>query len=389
MDSPAYDIIVVGAGVVGTFHAYFAALSGARVLLVERDPAPNEATVRNFGMVATGTIATPGKWDKYARATSEIYRHLEAEIDEDLTLRKQGCLYLVETEPEDRVIREFADLSPRIGKQAYYLDREDVLKEYPFAQPDYVRSGLLLPDDMSVDPRKFIHILQRHFTKTGLFDYRPHTCIVKVTSTTSHCALTDAQGNNWQAEKVIICCGTEYRILFPDLFRESPLKISKLQMLLSRPQPHLRLPHSILSGLTLRRYPAFSLCPSYQQLMDSPFEEVFRKWGIHLLFKQADDGSVIIGDSHEYFPLSENGSVSFDVLEEINEAILDYGKRMIRLDDWRIQKTWNGYYLSHPTKEIFKEQIDARIHVATGISGKGMSTAAGFSQRNVELIVDG
>ena len=253
MQTPVYDLIVVGAGVVGTFHAYFAALSGARVLLVERDPAPNEATVRNFGMVATTTIATPGKWDKYARATSEIYRRLEAEIGEDLTLRKQGSLYLVETEPEDQVIREFAELSPRIGKKAWYLDREDVLKEYPFAQPDYVRGGLLLPDDMSVDPRRFIHILLRHFTKTGLFDYRPHTCIVKVASAADHCELTDAQGHTWHADKTVICCGTEYRILFPDLFRDSPLKISKLQMLLSVPQPKLRLPHNLLSGLTLRR----------------------------------------------------------------------------------------------------------------------------------------
>jgi len=31
------DVLVVGAGVLGTFHAYFAALKGYKVLLVERN----------------------------------------------------------------------------------------------------------------------------------------------------------------------------------------------------------------------------------------------------------------------------------------------------------------------------------------------------------------
>ena len=42
-----WDLIVVGAGVLGSFHAYFAARRGWRTLLLERGDWPGEASVRN------------------------------------------------------------------------------------------------------------------------------------------------------------------------------------------------------------------------------------------------------------------------------------------------------------------------------------------------------
>ena len=389
MAKQTYDLIVVGAGVVGTFHAYFAAKAGAKVLLLERNPAPNEATVRNFGMVATTTIAAGGEWDQYASATSEIYHQLEAEIEGDLTLRHKGSLYLVETEAEVQLIREFAAIAPSLGKRAEFLDSKAVLAAYPFADPEYVEGGLLLPNDMSVDPRQFIHRVHKHIRKTELLHYQPGTAIVKAAHTASHCVLTDSQGELYTSEKAIICNGVEYRMLFPELFRQSPLQISKLQMMQTVPQASVRLPHNIMSGLTLRRYPAFAACPSYKSFIKTPFEESYRKWGIHLLFKQADDGSVIIGDSHVYFALNAGDTVRFDVEQEINDAILTYGKRMLHLDSWQMKRSWNGYYMSHPTAHIFSKQISDNLRIATGIGGKGMSTGAGFAKANIEAWFEG
>ena len=67
----------------------------------------------------------------------------------------------------------------------------------------------------------------------------------------------------------------------------------------------------------------------------------------------------------------------------INEAILQYGRQMITLQSWHIQKQWNGYYLIHPQREVFTETIDEKIHVVTGIAGKGMSTGPGFARKHI------
>ncbi|MFZ1062379.1 MAG: FAD-dependent oxidoreductase, partial [Acidimicrobiales bacterium] len=44
-------VVVVGGGVIGTMHAYSAVARGATVVHLERDPMPQGATVRNFGLV--------------------------------------------------------------------------------------------------------------------------------------------------------------------------------------------------------------------------------------------------------------------------------------------------------------------------------------------------
>ena len=108
----------------------------------------------------------------------------------------------------------------------------------------------------------------------------------------------------------------------------------------------------------------------------------------HLLrLKQAADGSIIIGDSHEYSPVQEE-SVRLEYTDwRINEAILEYGKRMITLPSWDIQLMWNGYYLTHPQQQIYTETIDGAIHIVTGIAGKGMSTGAGFVRWHVEQLL--
>ena len=57
---PTWDLIVVGAGILGTSHAYHAARRGWRVLLLERGDWPGEASVRNFGTLMAGSLT--GEW---------------------------------------------------------------------------------------------------------------------------------------------------------------------------------------------------------------------------------------------------------------------------------------------------------------------------------------
>lgn len=385
MSATTTDVLVVGGGIVGTFHAYFAAQKGYRTLLLERNAAPNKASIQNFGMVATGTIAAPGEWQSYARVTNQLYRQLAATYDIDLTLRKTGTLYLVEKPLEVQLLKELAAIKTANGESAEFLSQTEVLKEHPYARPEYVKAGLWLPDDMAVDPRQFIHHLQTQFERDGIFQYQRHTYITHIASNQHHHTLTDNFGNTYQAKHVIVCSGIEYQTLFPKLFQEHGLKTCKLYMLQTHPQPTIKLPHNILSGLSLRRYPAFSICPSYDAFMQSEMGATYKKYGIHLLFKQADDGSVIIGDSHEYFATTEN--IPFDIEDHIADAILEYGRRMIHLDTWKIRQTWYGLYSTYPKGEVFTAEVAENLHIATGIAGKGISTGAGFAKANIDKIL--
>src|SRR3982751_2990509 len=61
----AFDLIVVGAGVVGLANAYTAARRGLRVCVVERDAACVGASIRNFGFI---TVTGQGAGDTWRRA---------------------------------------------------------------------------------------------------------------------------------------------------------------------------------------------------------------------------------------------------------------------------------------------------------------------------------
>ena len=64
------DLIIIGGGVLGTFHAYHALKNGLTVTLFEKDKQPLGATVRNFGQVVPSGMDI--KWQQYGRESLRI-----------------------------------------------------------------------------------------------------------------------------------------------------------------------------------------------------------------------------------------------------------------------------------------------------------------------------
>ena len=104
-------------------------------------------------------------------------------------------------------------------------------------------------------------------------------------------------------DQTVICGGSDFRTLFPELHARSGIRLCKLQMMRTVPQPGgWRLGPMIAGGLTLCHYPTFQDCPSLPRLRRR-FEESmpeFVRLGIHVMAAQNSLGEVVIGDSHEY-----------------------------------------------------------------------------------------
>jgi D-hydroxyproline dehydrogenase subunit beta len=379
------DVIVIGAGVLGTFHAYHAARKGYKTMLLERNPLPNDASIRNFGMVVRTIVEIDSPWAEFARVSQELYRSLQR--DYAISVRETGSLYVASTEIERRVLEEFAQLQAT-NYRSTYLTASEALQRYPSLRESYCQGALSFPDDLVIDPGQMLRQLLPQLSAQHLFEYYPQTLAIAVESSGQGYMVRDARGNTFTAARVFICNGTEYRTLFPEHFAQSGLQICKLQMMQTVPQPGPVIPHALLSGLSIRRYPAFQSCPSYAQLAEQEMEQQLHDYGIHLLFKQNVDNSIIIGDSHEYLPCQEASPLEERTNWQINEIFLEQGKRMLNLPDWRIQNMWNGYYMVNPQDQVYTATLDGAIHIVTGIAGKGMSTGPGFARHNIEQVLE-
>ncbi len=380
-----YDLIVIGAGVLGTFHAYHAAKAGKRVLLLEKDRYPIGATVRNFGQVVPSGLA--GRWFDYGRRSLDIYQSIQQETD--ITIRKNGTVYIASDADEWTLANELHDRYERIGYASELLTKAQCLAKYPSLRPDYVLGGLFFPQEMSVEPEQMIHRLIAYVQQKYAVDYRPGSVVVDVQSKAGGAVVTLSNRQRFEAGQVLICSGHEVRLLFPEVLASAGLVVSKLQMLLAAPVAGLTLPGNILTGLSIRRYEAFQECPSYAQINANPPDHPatvdraeLKKWGIHILFKQATDGRIIVGDSHEYAPATEAEDLGYHTQDFINDLMLAEARRIVTFP-LTIQKTWAGFYSQTPA-EIFEHRIDDSIRIITGIGGKGMSSSAGYAEATLK-----
>ncbi|GCE31007.1 oxidase [Dictyobacter alpinus] len=376
------DIIVIGAGVLGTFHAYFAARKGYKVLLLERNTVPGDASTRNFGMQMQTIVATNSPWAQFALDSREIYQTIQQKSD--ISFEQKGSLYLAATEVERQVLQEFAAQFAETY-HCTFIDAAEVQRRYPFVQDSYCTGALYSWEDCMLEPRVTMQQVIEYATRTEAIEYVPQTQVVEVTTSSQGCVVKDAHGDLFTADQVFVCNGTQYQTLFPKLFQQSGLQLCKLQMLRTVAQPRQILPHSILSSHSIRRYPAFTACPSYHLLAEEQRDDAeLQKYGIHMLARQAEDGSVVLGDSHEYIPFSEVARDTFEYTNwHINALLIQYAQSMLALPTWDIQVMWNGYYMLHPDLPIYTHTLEDKIHIVTGIGGKGMSTGPGFARQYI------
>ena len=378
-----YDLIVIGGGVLGTFHAYHALQKGLKVAIIEKDKLPVSATVRNFGQVVPSGMDT--KWQNYGRESLKIYNDIQSQFD--ISIRKNGSVYLASNDEEVQLIEELSIINKNNGYESLLLTKEQCLEKYPGLRNDYVKAGLYFSEEVTVEPRIMINRLLEFLIKNKGLAYFGNTKVVRCDSFSNEVAVLTANGEIHKTSKVILCCGAEFKTLYPDVFAKSDLEVTKLQMLQTKPQTDYQLNGSILTGLSIRRYEAFYECPSFDGIKAKEASDSFEKeWGVHILFKQATDGSVIIGDSHEYADAANIDDLGFDLRMDVDEFMIAEAKKIFDLPTFEIQNRWYGMYSQCKENDIFEHTIENNIHIVTGIGGKGMTGSAGFSKENIKNI---
>lgn len=377
--SRSYDHIIVGGGILGASFASALLAQGKRVALFERFSRPNGGSVRNFGLAWPFLVSTLDDLPLGLR-TSKIYRELAAHFD--FGLNHCGALLVADTEAQAAVLTDFQKQSASYDLSRTWLDPRQALERHPLLRQESMKGGLFFPDAAAVDPRVLVHRWLGWMKEQRGLDYFPATTVVRIEEAAHGCSLQTSAGETWRAGEVLICGGEEFQTLFPDTFRESGIRRCKLAMMQTEPLEPIRGVPGLAFGRSLRHYPLFSSSPSFADLLKEPTDADCDRLGIHLLVKPCLDGSLVIGDSHEYTAADEPHD--FDYPSEVERLLFKLAGQHLNAGPLPISKRWLGYYAKHPEKPWIEEHPMPHVTILSGLT-IGMSAGPAFAERRVAV----
>jgi len=365
------DVAVIGGGILGLAFAWAAARLGRSIVLFERDRKAQGASVRNFGMV--WPIGQPaGALHRRALRSRELW--LELAEKAGIGLDPIGSLHLAYRDDELAVLEEFEDRSATLGYDCRMLTPDETLGRCPATQPDGLLGSLWSPTEVCVDPRQAVARLPGWLREAHGVTLRFGSLVTSVEMP----RVQTSDGECWEVDQAVICGGSDFRTLFPEVHATSGIRLCKLQMMRTGPQPGgWRLGPMLAGGLTLCHYPTFEVCPSLGPLRRRIEESMpeFVRYGIHVMAAQNPLGEVVIGDSHEY----DDAIDPFDK-PAIDSMILNHLREMARLPDWSIEARWNGIYAKHPTQPLFTADPQPGARVVTAPGGSGVTMGFGMAE---------
>ncbi|HEX5632605.1 MAG TPA: glycine oxidase ThiO [Gemmatimonadales bacterium] len=202
------DVIVIGGGAVGAACARELALTGRRVLLVERTRA-GEAWRAAAGMLAPQIETDPEEplFD-LGLAGRERYIMLAAELLDrvglDIGLWHSGIANLAVDERRANELRTRVALQRQHGHLCVWLDRDEVRAQWPWLGPAH--GALWAPREAALDPVRLVEALLADARKSGTSVVQDDVVAVESDGSGRLTGVRGAQGR-WSAADVVIAAG--------------------------------------------------------------------------------------------------------------------------------------------------------------------------------------
>jgi D-hydroxyproline dehydrogenase subunit beta len=372
------EVGIVGAGIVGLAHAWIAAERGYRVTVFERTSRPEGASIRNFGMI--WPIGQPLGEPRTIALRSRA-RWLKLAHDAKIWMNPCGSLHVAHHADEWAVLQEFASHARSQKIECELLSAVEAQRRTPAVNPHNLRGGLFSPTEIAVNPPEAVRTIPHWLREKHNVTFRFDTAVSRIHAETSP-SIETALGERYSFDRINVCSGSDIRALFPLAYVGSGIKICKLQMLKTVAQSSgWKLGCHLASGLTLRHYANFEICPSLAKLRARVAAESpeLDELGIHVMMSQTDRGEVILGDSHEY----DSAIEPFDQ-SRIDDLILRELHKAYHLPDWTIASRWHGMYAKLPGQIVWRAEPLPKVHLVTGVGGAGMTMSFGLAEQSWE-----
>lgn len=367
-----YDVVIVGGGIIGLASAYAAVKKGLSVALVERESKNKDASVRNFGFVTVSGQQSGAHWQRAMHS-----RNVWADIAPQAGIEvEHSGLHMLIQRPEAMDVAE-AFLQTEMGASCRLLTQSEIAENAP-----YLKQGLGVlysPHELRVESNTAIGKLANWLAQIHGVDFYNKTTLHSIELPVVH-----TSRGTLQAEHCVVCPGSDLHSLYPDTLAQAKAKLCTLNMMRVMPKKAFKLNAAVMSDLSFARYDGFAQLPEAQGLITllDDIQSAERKAGVHLIVVQSADGSLIIGDSHDY----SDRELPFREVR-LDELIINEFHQVMDIGEIDIVQHWLGVYPSGDDV-VFTASPEKGVVIGSVTGGTGASTGFAFGEELIDLVLE-
>ncbi|MEU9748694.1 TIGR03364 family FAD-dependent oxidoreductase [Streptomyces niveus] len=368
-------VIVVGAGVVGTMHAWHAVDRGHEVVQIERESEARGASLRNFGQIWVSGRAGGEELATALRAR-ELWQEIGGRVP-GVGFRACGSLTPLRGELETAVAEAAvarADAADR-GYRLLTADEARVLN--PALRGDFA-GALWCERDAAVEPRTAQLALKQALLASGRYTFLGGREVREVVGAAS---VRDDHGDIHTGDAVILATGAWLGGLVRELAGPGlPVRRVRLQMMQTDPLGE-GLTTSVADADSFRYYPAYRGDALEALNSGQPQAPTAAEHRMQLLMVQRRDGGLTIGDTHEY-----EHPFAFDTVQEPYDHLTRVVESFIGRPLPRVRRRWAGVYAqcTDTTRVVHRQQVRDGVWLVTGPGGRGMTCSPAIAEATAD-----
>ncbi len=266
-----------------------------------------------------------------------------------------------------KVMEDYACGADAAERNIEFLEPAALRRLNP-ALSDQVLGALWAPEDGILEPQRVLGALRAHLLGSERYQFVPGRFVVDAETG----AVVDHLGHRWPADLVVLAVGAIRSGLIGAHLASAPLRRVGLQMMSTLPFGG-ELPTAIADADTMRYYPAYRSA----RLEDlPPRSELAEHHEIQLLLVQRADGTLTIGDTHNY-----EEPFDFAMLDEVADELLGRVRRILGAPLPPIARRWSGVYSQCTDDRLcYRAEVLPGVWVVTGPGGRGMTCAPAIAE---------
>lgn len=224
----SYDWIVIGGGITGSALAYELSQQQFKVLLIEKNPLADNATVYSYGGLAYWS-GTDELTHKLSQEGIELHRNLSEELAGNTEFRELDLVLTIDKEEDPQTISQNYD---RFAIEPELLDVPQACELEPLLNPNAIAGALKLPHG-HIHPQKTNNAYQQAFLRGGGEIIFEEVVDFLQEKETIRGVKTDK--NSYYAANTVVCAGGLTRSLLLETGIQIPNYFTHAQAILTSP----------------------------------------------------------------------------------------------------------------------------------------------------------